>query len=203
MKNIRKQLTIEGFQLFNQLKSSIIHELPGFDESRATDMILLSSLVGLLPLDYYINLPMHLFQANGQFMSREMNWNTSSGDIMMWSLSTIKCLQTHFTNKLTPNMFERATNILGRSDELQQYDIHFYFPWYDRVSNQFTDPKMQFYFRINGFSNNDWRLEVYNGSSTVILQSSEYSVIVYSKNQNNMITNKSHLVDHIVLNSLI
>ena len=203
MKNIRKQLTIERFQLFNQLKSSIIHELPGFDESRATDMILVSSLVGLLPLDYYINLPMHLFQANGQFMSREMNWNTSSGDIMMWSLSTIKCLQTHFTNKLTPNMFERATNILGRSDESQQYDIHFYFPWYNSVSNQFTAPKMQFYFRMNGLCNNDWKLEVFNGSAIVTLQSSQYSVIVYSKNPNNMIANRSHLVDNKVLNSLI
>lgn len=169
-------MTYEHFILFLSLQQAIETELPGVGHLRATHIILLGSLLGLLPLTFYVYVPMHLHGGPGKFLKEDMGWNNnnnsnsnSKNDTMIhWTIDTMKELHALFTTEFTPNMYENASCILGRNST--KYDIHYYLPWYDVESHKLTDPKMQLYFRVNGKRNNNWQVEAYDGYRTIIME---------------------------------
>jgi hypothetical protein len=160
----------EHFCLFLSLKQTLENELPGVGNLRASHIILLASLVGLLPLSFYVYVPMHLHGGPGTFMKEDMCWNSNNtyrhyqkkdDSIVHWTFDTMKELHVLFTTEFTPNMYENASCILGRKS--RRYDTHYYLPWYDKGSKQLTIPKMQLHFRVNGKRNNDWEVEAFDG----------------------------------------
>ena len=207
-----KSLIRERFVLFNNLNCCLEESLPGIDSHRIKHMVLCASLFGILPLDFYVYVPMHLNGSTGLFMRKQMNWNktvmalngrTIKDKVLNWSVTTTKILQRDFTSELTPKMIQHAIGMLGRN--YRRYDIHYYLPWFDKKSKQLSKPNMQFHFRVNGYKKNDFQLEVFNGKDIVTLHGSNVpSVIEYSmRSTDGLIHNAGHCVKHSILQSLL
>lgn len=170
---IQHQMCCERFELFMSLNNALVKELPGIGHLRATHIILMAALMGLLPLEFYVYVPMHLNGGPGTFMKEEMGWNSTlygaQNDVMLvkWTVTTMKELQFLFTTEYTPNMNENASCILGR--KTKKYDTHYFLPWYDSSLNQLTEPKMQLHFRLNGRKSNHWHVETHDGLKIITM----------------------------------
>ena len=171
---LHHQMCIERFELFMSLNSDLVKELPGIGHLRATHIIVIAALLGLLPIDFYVYVPMHLNGGPGIFMKEQMGWNSTlygakknDANLMKWTVTTMKELQSLFTTEYTPNMHENACCILGR--KRIKYDTHYFLPWYDASKNQLTEPRIQLHFRVNGGKCNHWHVETHDGLKIITM----------------------------------
>ena len=157
--NTSKKLTpFMCFQFYDTLETKIL-KLKGIGKVRASHLIQLASLLGIIPLQYYVYLPSHLEGGTGKFLKNEFGFS----DIKPKDTDTL--LERHNTafmelhnvygNNFTSNMFENMACILGRSKK-HICDVFYYLPWVtktDRKSKELTEEtKIQCTFRIKVYS---------------------------------------------------
>ena len=96
--------------------------IKGIGDVRSTTMINFASLLGILPLDYYVYIPMHLTGGPGKFLKNEMSWDlvvssipggTISEKLCEWTNRELKEMQELFTSELFPNMYENGSCIIS------------------------------------------------------------------------------------------
>ena len=152
---------------------SLSDRIPGIGDLRSIHLIVLSALVGILPLEFYIYVPMHYSAASKKFLDNEMdyqNYNHSIKDrnnqdkLLSWTANEMKELQLHFTKNFTPNMLENAACIISRTNAKK--DVFYCLPWYDHTTNQLTAADIQLCFRLKREETNVWKLEAFDGKNT-------------------------------------
>ena len=203
-------------QLYQDLRNNLSDNgvLSGHRTTRVDHLICLSALVGLLPLDYYINVPMHHSGGPGTFLDCCCNidkqlsllqGSAKQEKILTWTSQTIAKLQPLFSSELTPNMLENICCIIGRS--LHKKDVAFFLPWFDSQTKTMSTPSLQLCLHLEGYNSNDWNLQVFDGETTSTMLSAshpdELNKILYAKNSNGCIVEKyKHTIDRKWLASL-
>ena len=184
----------------------------GIGDVRSMTMINFASLLGILPLDYYVYVPMHLSGGPGKFLKNEMSWDlvvssipgeTISEKLCEWTNRELKEMQELFTSELFPNMYENGSCIISRG--IIRDDPYFMLPWYDCNSKKVTEPKFQLCFRVIGHKRNTFELEVFDGCSRHIIISSlspERSQVKYNFKDSGEMTETSHTLNKCFFNSL-
>lgn len=160
------------------LFSSLIEEIdrdnelfPGIGKFRASHLVQLSSLIGLLPLEFYTYVPLHATGGTWEFLKNTMNigsiininGSTCRDELIEWTVTEMKKLQSFFTKEYTPNMNENLHCILGR--KLHKKDVMYLLPWIDKAKRQLTCPSIQYVFRVNSHNSNKLYLECFDGTS--------------------------------------
>ena len=149
-------------------------EIPGIGPLKGQMMVQLLALFGLVPLEFYTFLPMHLGGGPGHFMMNEMQWDKSGdNNLLLWNTQIVSELQGLYNKELTFNMFENASCEISRKDPPN--DLHFRIPSIredphlkNSMTLNFAKQRLQFYFRVDGNRNNQWRLQMFAGGSNKI-----------------------------------
>ena len=107
--------------------------MKGIGPVRASHLIQLASLLGVIPLYYYVFLPSHLEGGTGTFLKEELgfdNIHKSDKDTLL-EKHTLEMNQLNdiYGYNFTSNMFENMCCILGRGENKATYDIYYYLPW--------------------------------------------------------------------------
>lgn len=159
----------------------IVHEfavefgkIPGIGPIKSQMMVQLCALFGLVPLEYYTFLPMHLNGGPGKFMVNEMGWHkTADKNLLEWNVQIVTEMQTLYNKEFTYNMFENAACEISRRSPPD--DLHFAIPSImidpnDKKSAflNYTNQRLQFFFRVDGNRSNNWRLQMYAGGKNKI-----------------------------------
>lgn len=196
------------YKVFNDLIKSItdansMNKLDGIGNVRAMNIVHLCSLIGLIPLDFYVHTPLHNTGGPGVYLREYHKYdaNKTSQDIIHWSVEENRRLHEHFTTEFTGNHHENAACIIGR--RIVRKDLFFYLPWYNIETKQFLpDDECQLMFRINGYRKNKWTLECYNGGNKVIplhsadMDTSGKSIIQYKRLEDGRLCYEGHVVKH-------
>jgi len=191
-------------QLFYDLQQVLITNIPGIAQMRSMHLILLSSLVGILPLEFYINVPMHHSEGPRKFLELEMDYNNykhSQNDmskiekLLTWTTNELNELQHLFTKNLTANMFENAACMISRSKK--KVDVFYFMPWYNDQTSELTSDAMQLCFRVKREGTNTWNLEAFDGKNTFCFLStnSKKNTIVQFSTTNYEMLKHGHMVD--------
>ena len=80
MENTKRNELSSKLQLHNDLKQIIVEDkknFKGIKDIRANHLKCLSSLLGLLPIDFYVNVPFHLEGGTGTFLKTNV-WGSSA-----------------------------------------------------------------------------------------------------------------------------
>ena len=160
------QYKIEPF-LFKGLSTIRINHLIGF-----------ASLIGILPIDYYVCTPIHSHGGVGNFIQDVIPKGSSqqNKDLLQWNATMINNLQNIFSCKFTPNMFENLLCIISR--KRSRFDIYYLLPTLNKdTGNIIVGEKIQLFFRINGHDKGMWNVEVFNGKYVSTLLSTEYPIL--------------------------
>ena len=143
----KKRLNILSmFEYFGKVQE-MIETMDGFGPVRSSHMIQFLSLVGMIPLQYYVCLPIHMSGGTGKFIE-QLKWTK----INMHDKcnNEVESLQKIYGCNFTPNMFENLCCILGRSRKRK--DIFYHLPWVTKDSDGSkqvsTNTKIQFSFCI-------------------------------------------------------
>jgi hypothetical protein len=204
LKDVKTNKLRNMLQLFDSLQKELISEIMGLGAMRSMHMILLSSLVGLLPLEYYVNVPMHMSGGPKTFLTEMMNYSsfkhsekdtTKKDKLLAWTVTEIKVLQELFTKEFTPNMFENVSCMIGRKS--QKYDVFYFLPWYDIDKKSMTCDNIQLCFRVNGKKTGNWVLEAFDGNNIYTFLSSRNpgKNIVKFARDGFEIADKGHIVE--------
>ena len=171
MKTTKSSDMLQKLSVFNDMKMCLVKRITGIGNLRAVTMISLASLTGFIPLDFYVNLPIHLSGGPGTFLTTEMNYNISNyKSLLNWNVSICQELKVHFSNEFTPNMFENASCIISRKK--RKVDVFFHLPWYNKTKDRFTNKdSIQLCFRIVGHRTNNWELIAFTGNENHIILS--------------------------------
>ena len=170
MQCLSKNKLREKFVLFDSLKEDIKNSVSGLGDIRSIHLIQLASLVGLIPLDYYVYVPMHMSGGPKTFLEDDMNiekylcnldGTNLSEKVVSWTIQEMDQLQKLFTTEYTPNMNENCSCIIARKSS--KHDVFYYLPWYDHKIRKLLPNQLQLMFRINGRGKNDFVLEAYDG----------------------------------------
>ena len=195
---------VEELRIFGDLQHELITLIPGIGSLRSIHMILLSSLIGILPLELYVNVPMHLSGGPKRFLIEEMGFNNCKKDtsgntlkarLLSWTSTEVSALQHLFTKEFTPNMFENAACMISRKKK--KYDVYYYLPWYNYDSKTLTEDKMQLCFRVNGNRVNKWKLEAFDGKTVHCFINSndpDKNIIKYERSDS-MIAENGHRIE--------
>ena len=156
------------------LCSKIKQQIMGLGNVRCAHLVSLAALIGLVPLEFYVNIPMHMSGTGKggpeKFMIEEMNWKTIRNDfagdndnikLIHWTAGIIAEMNDHFGNEWTPNMFENTSCIISRNST--RVDVHYLLPWWDKNKCELTDSYHQLEFRVMGGKKRDWELLAFNG----------------------------------------
>ena len=183
MSSIRdRHNVLQKLQLYVELKTEIAKDdtFAGFKTVRVDHFICMSSLIGLLPLDYYVNVPMHMSGGPREFLIRSMNienqlsnleGDTIDEKLCRWTDQKMKELNRHYSKELTPNMIENCSCIIGRGRPKR--DVFYCLPWYDHKLDKISyTSHIQLMFKLEGFNTNSWHIEVYDGFHLHIFASS-------------------------------
>ena len=212
---MKKKITpLLCFQSYLDLEKELL-KLDGIGKFRATHLIQLSALLGLIPLHFYVYLPIHMSGGTGKFMSEELGYDKNSSYLQQYA-SDLTFLQQIYGINFTSNMFENMTCILGRGKEV--YDLFYYLPWVssDLKNNKPTitnDTNIQLTFRINvkSIKNIELLCRSNKKDSTVlstILTTTTSNVLKYNKIKQNelsqdkyLLSDTGHVVDHTWMNN--
>ena len=167
--------------LYNSLVKEIHedrHLYKGLGIVRINHLISLASLLGVLPLDFYINLQVHTNGGPGTYVcenvlssknvrvegdNQEENDDSSSEfveetieeKVLNWTVETMSILQKSFSVNYTPNMLENSLCIITRSKKSRKSKTKICDPFYhlpyicDRTRRFIYGKKIQLCFRIN------------------------------------------------------
>ena len=149
-------------------------EIPGIGPLKGQMMIQLCALFGLVPLEYYTFLPIHLNGGPGTFMMEEMGWDRDEDkNLLEWNAKIVSEMQSLYNKEFTYNMFENAACEISRLQPPD--DLHFAIPSVsedimekNKLSLDFESRRLQFYFRVDGNRNNSWRLQMFAGGKNKI-----------------------------------
>lgn len=150
---------------------------------RLDHFVSLSSLLGLLPLDYYVNVPMHLSGGPGCFMTDDVDFASQEKDIqghtkeeklLNWNCSIMKEMENIYTRDFTPNMLENTSCIIGRGDKKR--DVFYFLPRFCSAKIVHVN-QMQLCFRVEGYGCKDWCIEAYNGDKLIIFSSNSQPIL--------------------------
>ena len=195
LKDVKTNKLRNTLQLFESLQNELMKKISGLGATRSMHLILLSLLVGILPLDYYVNVPMHLSGGPKNFLMEMMDYsnfkssenNTAKKDMLLsWTVTELKLLQELFSKELTPNMFENVSCMIGRKS--QKYDVFYYLPWYDLDTKLMLDDNIQLCFRVNGNKTGNWVLEAFDGNRVYCFLSSrnpEENIVKFARDGDN------------------
>ena len=165
---------LHKLKLFNTLKTEI-NKFKGFGEIRSCHLICLSSLLGLIPIDFYIYMPLHFNGGVKTFLEEKCNIKNSDS-FLDWNVDTVLQIQKVFSSKLTPNMLENSMCIISRKST--KVDPFYYLPYIDKTTKRLVyGSKMQLMFRLNGIENKKYVIEAFNGSSIHTMMSKEHSIL--------------------------
>lgn len=159
--------SILKYKIYSDLIDEICNKkddtFDGFGPFRSGHLVQLSSLLGLLPLDFYVHVPIHDNGGPRNFIRSYMNVNPREECLLSFNDSEVKRLQYLFNNTFTSNMFENASCIIGRS--LRKSDVFFKLPWYDHHTKKLTTPNIQLMFRVHTYlsSKNTYVLQLFDG----------------------------------------
>ena len=152
--------------------------LPGIGKFRGAHLLQLSTLVGLLPFEYYVYIPLHPEGGTGNFLKETLKLSDylseSKGTptrlteevLLDWTVAEMKHMQNLFSLDYTGNLNENLHCILGRNS--QKKDVGYQLPWYDHCSNTLTPRDIQLAFRVSGQKKNKFLLEAYDGSNVFV-----------------------------------
>ena len=200
------------YENYWKLEKKIL-KLKGIGKVRASHLIQLASLLGIIPLHYYAFLPTHLAGGTGKFLINELGFgDISSKDtntLMKRHSQELEKLQDIYGSSLTSNMFENMCCILGRDQRKEIYDIFYYLPWATNscVTNETT---IQLTFRIKVHSMKHIELTCKSDDKESIVYStipSEYPDVVsynkhISKNEDFLVLAKDgHYINNEWINS--
>ena len=177
-RSCRQMKDVEKLHLV-QFFSTELQVIPGVGTLKSQLLVQLCSLFGLVPLDYYTFLPIHLTGAPEKFMTQLMKWDKSrNSDLLLWNVQIVNELQCLYNKEFTFNMFENAACEIARKDP--PLDLYYNIPTLEkfkskeptynlnRVSINFDKKRLQFFFRVDGNRNNSWRLQMYAGGKNKI-----------------------------------
>lgn len=185
----------------------------GLGHFRAGHLVQLSALLGLLPLDFYAYVPLHMNGGPGNFLKGYMNIDqvlpTIEGKnrdekIIKFTDSEMKRLQFLFNNTYTGNMNENASCIIGRSTH--KHDVFYFLPWYDHNTSTLTqqDEHLQLMFYISCPKAYNYVLMAYDGwnSYPIISNSPKINCIMkYNESISGSTPNSGHHLDIDTLDS--
>ena len=149
-------------------------EIPGIGPLKGQMMIQLCALFGLVPLEYYTFLPIHLNGGPRTFMMEEMGWDRHEDkNLLEWNVKIVSEMQLLYNKEFTYNMFENAACEISRLQPPD--DLSFAIPSVsedtiekNKLSLDFESRRLQFYFRVDGNRNNNWRLQMFAGGKNKI-----------------------------------
>ena len=170
----RSHHDVVSLQLVHVFADEFSKLIPGIGPIKSQMMVQLCALFGLVPLEYYTFIPMHLNGGPGKFMVNEMGWDkTSNKNLLEWNVQIVTEMQTLYNKEFTYNMFENAACEISRRSPPN--DLHFSIPSIMEDPNQkncaflnYTNKRLQFFFRVNGNRSNNWRLQMYAGGKNKI-----------------------------------
>ena len=173
------------FECFRNLQKKV-STLYGLGPIRSTHLIQLAALLGLIPLQYYAYMPVHLDGGTGLFWKNEFEFDLPKNNTKIktfeqfYEREFIK-LQNIYGLNLTSNMVENLSCILGRADP--KNDLFYYLPWVttdsDGNSSLTKTTNMQLTFRLKVKDIRHISLVCKsNGKESVVL-SSDTSVLSY------------------------
>ena len=153
-------------------------KINGIGSLRGQMMVQLCALFGLVPLHFYTYLPIHLNGGPGHFMKDGMNWGKGNrkSNLLRWNADIMAELHSLYNKELTYNMLENAACEIGRNTTPN--DLHFNIPRVEdvgcnsslssRLKINFGKRRLQFYFRVDGNRNNNWKLQMFAGGKNKI-----------------------------------
>ena len=110
-KNKRKLTPMICFECYLELEKELL-KLDGIGKVRATHLIQLSALLGLIPLHFYVYIPVHMEGGTGKFMLQELGYKKNSAYLNKYQ-EDLTYLQQIYGINFTSNMFENMACILG------------------------------------------------------------------------------------------
>ena len=196
----------------------------GLGTVRINHLISLASLLGVLPLDFYINLPVHTSGGPGTYVYDNIlpNMNVKKKDdndslsecdeettekvLLNWTVTTMSILQRSFSVNFTPNMLENSLCIISRSKKTTKNKVNILDPFYYlpyihiRSKRLIFGKRIQLFFRIKCKTTKRSPIpiiEVNNGKDIYDLNvgGSECNIIMYKRNVNGLLCdNKKHRI---------
>ena len=124
-----------------------LEQIPGIGPIRATHIIQLSALLGLIPIQLYTHILPNFKMKGGpmSFFREQMKWNEMNIDTQY--KEELKELQQLYSNNLTSNIFENTACIIGRKQ--QKYDVMYHFPVFENgLSFSKAISNIQLVFRV-------------------------------------------------------
>ena len=201
----------ERLELFHDLQQRLIKSIPGIAQIRSMHLILISSLVGILPLEFYINVPMHHSGGPQTFLEKEMNYSnydhcdrdkSKSAKLLTWTAVELNMLQILFTKNLTANMFENAACMISRGSK--KVDVFYFMPWYNDLTSKLTPDTIQLCFCLKLLESNTWNLEAFDGKNSYCFLSTDpnRNTIVNFFMDKHTILEYGHMVDILTLRKI-
>ena len=157
----------------------------GIGQFRTGHLIQLSALLGLLPLDFYVYVPLHTNGGTGNFINKYMMTGVNAvsattqqpsidDKMILFTDSEMKRLQSLFNNNFTGNMLENTACIIGRT--MKKKDVFYYLPWYDPVKKELTNANsLQLMFYITCPRGYEYVLMANDGTAVMHLKPDSYS----------------------------
>ena len=154
----KKLCPVDVFECYQELSNNL-SKIDGVKFLRASHIIQLSSLLGLIPLQYYVYLPVHSGGGTGDFFCNEFGYTYSKDNTTIFQkyINELSSLQGIYGQNFTSNMFENLACILGRGKPRK--DIYYFLPWIckdsDRnpVIDQVTHMQLTFYIKVQDINN--------------------------------------------------
>ena len=142
--------------------------IPSIGPVRSQAIVQLSALFGLVSLDFYSYLPMHLSGGPGYFIRDltdfESDHNSKDEEntaLLEWNVKTVTTLQRLYNKELTYNKFENMTCEISR--QTTTFDYFYFLPWIHRNDQPVESDRLQLFFRVDGKKANQWSLEAFDG----------------------------------------
>ena len=168
---------------------------------RSMHLVSLASLVSLVPLAFYVHVPMHNSGGPGNFLKEQMGWEVTrhqyleendDAKLIGWTASLMKEMCLNFGPEWTPNMLENATCIMCHCKEKK--DVHYLLPW-NCVKSGHDNSYHQLEFRVFGNKQCEWELLCFDGKSKhTILSRSKPALLEVNVDETKIINTKFFMI---------
>ena len=135
------------YDCFDALKVEL-QSIPGIGPLCAAHIIQLSSLLGLIPLQYYVYISPNFKMKGGPIRFFREYMNFDKNDMKSSYRNELKELQQIYGQNFTSNIFENASCIFGRRKKRQDILYHFPIPMKQDLSFS-QETSIQLMFRVD------------------------------------------------------
>ncbi len=172
--DLTKLTDLEILCVVQRVNTYIIGEIKGIGYLRGQMIIQMCALFGLISLNYYTYLPIHLSGGGPEnFMTSLMGWQkTDDKTLLQWNVKIVKEMQELFNREFTYNMFENCACEIGRATT--PHDVFFKLPYLihhesEKKVTVSSSKKLQMFFRVDGNRNNEWSLQAFAGGKKKVI----------------------------------